>query len=193
MGIRFPASWAAVAEDHGMHTRRVTYSDLESTQSRNDIAFLKGADAIVFACFPQEILQLVGILREECPDSALIGPSSLADPSHSSLEALDGVYVPAPLIYMSTLRDVVMLSHDYLEATNTQFSHNTAIGYDVIQLFSQIVAQAGSSPEEIKNFFEGNFVYPGLFGDIVKQASSHHFAFKLYPARIMDGTIRYLE
>lgn len=182
-----------MAEEHGMRTRHVAYIDSESQQFRKNIASLARSDAIVFTCFPQDAFELIGLLREECPDSALIGPSSLSAPSYSSHEKLNGVYVPAPLIYMSTLRGVGVLSRAYRETTGNRLNHYSAIGYDVIRLFSQVVAQAGSSPEEIKRTLATNFVYPGLFGDIVKQAPSHHFAFKLYPARIKDGAIRYLE
>ena len=152
---------------------------------------LVDCDMIHITAFPTLAIPVVEMIRESFPDKNLLGPSSFSSPDLSTVSLMEGIWAPAPLIYNPSFPFAIEVGKKFNKKFEMPFSHHAAIGYDSINLLAQLMAKGGTSHEEIKAELESAFIYPGLFGDVVKDQGSHYFTFPLYPARIMNKTIVY--
>ncbi|MDC0335858.1 ABC transporter substrate-binding protein [Pseudodesulfovibrio sp.] len=158
---------------------------------RKGVEKLDDCDTIHITAFPNLAIPVMEVLRESFPNKNFLGPSSFSSPDISKHPLLDGTWAPTPLIYNPSFPFATEVGKEFTERFETPFSHHAAIGYDSINLLAQIMAKGGTSHEEIKAELESAFIYPGLFGDVIKAQGSHDFTFPLYPARIMDKKIVY--
>ncbi|WP_084154121.1 ABC transporter substrate-binding protein [Maridesulfovibrio frigidus] len=176
----------------GITTKKVSYQKINE-DLKNKLRQLDDVDLIYFSCFPADMSALLKTIREVLPGLPIIAPNIAASPIFASKPELDGVYLAAPLIYNSSFPFIVDINKLFTEKTGQKITHYLAIGYDLINLLTQLILRSEESPPALTKELLAGFVYPGLFGDVINKAGSHEFSFPLYPARIQNGTIVYQE
>lgn len=175
---------------NGIENRSTQYQVMDQALSQR-LALMKDCDALQLTCFPDDMVEMVALLKNTYPDKPIVGPNGITSPAFSANPTFEGVYVNAPLIYNPAFPFAADVGRRFAEETNTQLSQFSAIGYDSINLLSQLMTKGGTSAEAVNAELEAAFVYPGLFGDVVKKTESHDFSFQLYPARILNKQVTY--
>ncbi|QJB57186.1 ABC transporter substrate-binding protein [Pseudodesulfovibrio sp. zrk46] len=176
----------------GIEVQKTVYSSVGKDLETN-LATLGDIDAISFTCFPSDILPIVKTIKKVYPSIKIIGPVSVASPKFFSEKELDGIYIPAPLIYNVTSRQMKQLRVDFVQQYDSPVDVYSTIGYDSIMLLYDIFKAKGTKPQDIVEFMERGFVYPGLFGDVESQPNSHHFHFPLRPAQMKNGKLEFFR
>lgn len=182
----------ALADQQGVISRNIRYKTIDR-QLHDDVAALKGADAIHFTCYPSDLIPLAQLIRSALPDVQILGPNTISSPNYSTAPELEGIYLNAPLIYNPSFPYAVDVSKEYIEKTGLRLSLYSAIGYDSITLLAQLMRRGGALAEDVRAELETGFTYPGIFGEVIKPAGGKDFSFPLYPARVMNGMIAYQE
>lgn len=180
----------AVAE--GIKVKKVVYSSINGELP----GILKGlgdVDAISFTCFPSDIVALSSAIRKTYPGVDLIGPMSVASPQLFSNKSLEGIYIPAPLIYNLAKRKTNKFFVSFADKYDSPVDVYSAGGYDSIMLLFSVFERVGLSADNVTQYLGGAFTYPGLFGDVFSKQGSHHFSFPLRPARLKDGELEYFR
>lgn len=178
--------------EHGIKNDNVRYTEIDKDLKQR-MSYIKGCDAIQLTCFPEDMVEMVSLIREACPGKPLIGPNGITSPIFSSNPVFEGVYVNAPLIYNPNYPFAANIAQKFLDKYGTRLSRFSAIGFDSINLLVQLIRKGDTSRESVKTKLESAFVYPGIFGDVVKENESHDFSFPLYPARILSNSVIYQD
>ncbi len=108
-------------------------------------------------------------------------------------KALEGVYIPAPLIYNLAKQRNKQFYVDFVEKYDKPVDLYSAGGYDSIMLLYSVFDKVGLSADAVAGYLNGAFTYPGLFGDVFSKQGDHHFPFPLRPARLKDGELEYFR
>ncbi len=174
----------------GTDWEQIQYKELNDDLA-NKIKTLADCDAIQFTVFPGDIIGLATLIKKVLPGKPIIGPSSASSPQATMVPAFEGVYVPAPLIYNDSFPFALDVNRAFTEATGSPLNHYSALGYDSINLLAQLMKRKGVTPDDVKSELESGFIYPGLFGEVVKASGAKEFSFPLYPARVVNKTLIY--
>lgn len=180
------------ADTANIESRKISFSQLNEDLT-NKLETLRDSDAVFFVCFTPSVVPLTTLLKKALPNTILIGPNNITNPSIVTNDTMTGVYASSPQVYNKSFPFIREVGDVYEKEYGMPFSHYSAIGYDIIQLISQVAINSTASSDSVKTALESGFVFPGLFGDVLNPAGSHHFTYPLHPSRIMDDGIHYLR
>jgi len=153
---------------------------------------LKNTEAIYIAGFVNIVGQAIKQLRaDEYKGFILSHSGSTSLPL--SMPGLNDVYVAAPIIYNPNYVFARKAKERYEAKYDSFFTHQAANGYDFMKILAGLLDGQELSRENVRKLLEGEFSYPGIFGYIEKKQGEHDIHFPLYPARIVDGEVRYLH
>jgi len=133
--------------------------------------------------------------RQEYPGIILSysGASSLPQAMPEMLPQLEGIYLAAPIIYNPNYVFAREAKDRYERRFKQNFTHQAANGYDFVHILAGLLEGEEMTRQRVRELLESEFSYPGVFGYIEKEAGQHDITFPLYPARILDGAIHYLQ
>ena len=110
-----------------------------------------------------------------------------------TMENLNDIYVAAPIIYNPNYIFAREVKEKYEEKYNTSFTHQAANGYDIIKILAGLLEGQDITRNNVRELLENEFSFPGILGFIEKKQDSHDIHFPLYPARIENNEVRYLQ
>lgn len=153
---------------------------------------IKGNDAIYVAGFVNVVGQALKELRAEKYKGMILSHSG-ATSLPLSMPELQNVYIAAPIIYNPNYVFARKAKERYETRYKKIFTHQAANGYDFMKLLAGLLEGEDLTRDNIRKLLEGEFSYPGVFGYIEKKQKEHDIPFPLYPARIVEGQIYYLQ
>jgi ABC-type branched-subunit amino acid transport system substrate-binding protein len=119
--------------------------------------------------------------------------STATVPSLRAEHNLDDVYAGAPLIYNDSFVFAERVSERYRDRYDRPLSHYAATGYDILKIIAGLLEGEELTRQRVIEILERGFTYPGVFGEIRLAEGRNTMYFPLYPARIEEGELRYLE
>jgi hypothetical protein len=105
----------------------------------------------------------------------------------------DGAYVTAPAIYDPRYLLVKRVREKYESTYGKPFNHYAANGYDFVRMIGQLLEGQNVDRENVRSILAYGYQYTGILGNLTVRKGERDIAFPLYPARIIDGEIRYLR
>lgn len=121
------------------------------------------------------------------------GASSLPQAMPEMLPQLEGIYLAAPIIYNPNYVFAREAKERYERRFKQSFTHQAANGYDFVHILAGLLEGEDVTRQRVRELLDSEFSYPGVFGYIEKDAGQHDITFPLYPARIVHGSIHYLQ
>jgi branched-chain amino acid transport system substrate-binding protein len=151
-----------------------------------------GTDAVVIAGFEQNCILTLETLAQSNYSGMIFGTSTLSSRVFRDLPESEGIYVSAPAVYNPNYRLVNDIRMKFQAVYGIELNHNAATGYDLIILLDGLVKKETKVDAElIYQKLRQEFVFPGLFGDIRKEALAREIRIPLYPARIEGGELKF--
>jgi ABC-type branched-subunit amino acid transport system substrate-binding protein len=160
---------------------------------KEQIAKLKDMEAIYSVGFDNHLKNVFKQLIEENFRGFLLGGHGATSSIVTSIPEANGVYVAAPAIYNPNFLFAKELKEKYEAKYNKPLNHLSANGYDFVKFLAGLLEDKEISRENVKILMEEGFIYSGVFGSIDVKPGDHDITFPLYPARIVDGKIKYLR
>lgn len=177
-------------EKHGGTVRGEAFKPKEP-DLKEQIANLKDMGAIYTVGFPSNLKTVYKQLKEANFSKIKLGCSSTLILDITAPE-VNGMYVAAPIIYNPNFVFAKEAKEKFEARYNNRFNHQAANGYDFVKLLASLLEDKEISRKSVKGLLEGGFIYPGIFGDLDVEPGEHDIVFPLYPARIVDGEVKYL-
>ncbi len=106
---------------------------------------------------------------------------------------VNGVYVPAPLIYNDNFLFAREVKEKYDARYGKVLTHQAASGYDMVKLLAGLLEGREITRESLRKLLAAGFIYPGIFGEIEMKPGTRDIIIPLHPARIVDGKIAFLR
>lgn len=150
-------------------------------------------DAVYFVGFPSHILTMREVFTQAGYDGMTLSTSTATIPSLRSGNALDGVYVAAPLMYNDSYLLARQVSERYEARYDHKLNHYAATGYDAVNIIAGLLDGAESDRARVIEILTRGFIYPGVFGEITLYAGEHTMFFPLHPAVVDGENLRYLR
>ena len=150
-------------------------------------------DAVCFVGFAAQILTMREVFAQAGYDGMILSTSTATIPSLRSGNALDGVYVSAPLMYNDSFVLARQVSERYTERYDQKLDHYAATGYDIVKILAGLLDGEELDRARVIELFREGFIYPGVFGEITLYAGENTMFFPLYPAIITGEKVRYIR
>lgn len=166
--------------------------DPKAADFETGLAPLKAAQAIYIAGFVNTVGKAINKLRADKYHGILLSHSGCTSLPRS-MPGINNIYVAAPIIYNPNYVFAQEAKKRYEARYGHLFTHQAANGYDVIKILAGLLAGRKLTRETVRGMLEDGFSYPGILGYIEKQKGDHDIHFPLYPARIVNGEITYLQ
>ncbi len=167
--------------------------DIQDFDFREEIGMLRDMKAIYAVGFPKHLSEAFSQLKEENYDGLILGPSAAATSSVRKLPAANGAYIAAPIIYNPNYLFAKKVKVNYEANYGKPFNHQSANGYHCVKILAGLLEDKEVSRESVRNLLEQGFTYPGVLGYLDVKPGEHDIAYPLYPARILNGKIKYLR
>lgn len=155
------------------------------------IAAMKDQEAIFVAAIGTSLTEVILKLRETGFRGHILMPNTGANPSLWSLPELQGVYLTAHAIYNPGYLFAREAGELYSARYKKPLIHTAGAGYDFIRLITGLLEGRKATRQTVKDVLAGGFQYSGVFGSVSLRAGEHDMSFPVYPARIVDGKIKY--
>jgi ABC-type branched-subunit amino acid transport system substrate-binding protein len=165
--------------------------EVKDTDYRQKITALRDREAIYVACSGTLLLNVIRQIREADYRGFILTPTGTAMPDLFGLPDLAGIYLASPIIY----------NHNYLYAKDAgqkfearykrPLDQWAAVGYDFIKLLAGLLEDRQISRQTVRDMLAGGFEYSGVFGQVRVKAGEHDLTFPLFPAQIVNGTLKY--
>jgi branched-chain amino acid transport system substrate-binding protein len=171
----------------------VAVQSFELTEAgfRRQIEALKGQDAIFLATLGASLTNAVRQLKEAGFAGPVLMPSSGANPALFVTPDMQGVYLSAPIIYNPTYLYAREAAGKCAARYHQPFNHWAAAGYDFIRLFAGLLEDHPLTRQGVQDALAAGFDYSGVFGPVRVKAGAHEISFPLYPAQILNNTIKF--
>ena len=161
------------------------------TDFSRQIKALMTKDAIFVASFGANIVNAVRQLKQADYRGKILTPNGGGAPAFAVAPEMQGVYVVAPLIYNQRYLFAREAGEKYVERFQRPFDQWSASGYDFIKLVSGLLEDRPISRTGVRDVLQAGFDYSGVFGPVHLKPGDHVITFPIYPAQIVDKTLKY--
>jgi len=162
-----------------------------TTDFKESITRLVDMEAIYAVGFSSRLEKIFKQLKKENFKGFILGSSSAAFPSITTMPEAQGVYVATPIIYNPNFPFAKEAKGKYETRYDKPFNHAAANGYDTIKILAGLLEDKEISRDSIRTLLEEGFIYSGVFGTIDVKPGEHDIIFPLYPAQIIEGEVKY--
>jgi len=162
-----------------------------TTDFKESITRLIDMEAIYSVGFSNCLESIFKQLKEEKFKGFVLGSSSAAFPSITTMPEAQGVYMAASIIYNPNFPFAKKTKEKYETRYDKPFTHTAANGYDSIKILAGLLEDKEISRDSIRSLLEEGFIYSGVFGTIDVKPGEHDISFPLYPAQIIEEEVRY--
>jgi branched-chain amino acid transport system substrate-binding protein len=164
--------------------------EMIDTDFHRKLEALKNQEAIYVAAFGASFVTIVHQLRAEKYEHPILMPP-IGGPAMFVLPEMQGVYSVAPIIYDARSLFARRAGERFTARYQKPFNHWAASGYDFIKLISGLLEDHPLSRQSVKDVMEAGFEYSGVFGPVRVRPGEHVIAFPLYPAQILNSTLKF--
>ncbi len=165
--------------------------DVNTTDFSGRIGELDGEPALYFVGYPFHVARIVRQARRLGYEGVMANNNTIAFPSISALPEAEGIYTAVPIVYNENYLFAREFRDEYRRRYSSEFNHYAPVAYDWLRLLVSLMEDREISRESVKEVVDGGFMYSGVFGDLDVRPGEHNISFPLFPARIVDGTVRY--
>lgn len=123
---------------------------------------------------------------------AVVGSMGLATLAGNTPEA-DGTYTASPIIYNPTFTFAREIQERFEDRYDQKLTLRSAAGYDFIRLLTGLLRDRELTREGTREILEAWFIYPGILGNVESEMGEHDIVYPLFPVRIEDGAITFLQ
>ncbi len=155
------------------------------------IAKIRNTEAVFVVGFVKNEEEGIRALKEAEYPGHILGASGVT--SLVGNPEVDGVYVPAPLIYNHNFLFAREVKEKYDARYGKVLTHQAAGGYDMVKLLAGLLEGRQITREGLRKLLAAGFIYPGIFGEIELEPGTRDIIIPLHPARIIDGNIKFLR
>jgi branched-chain amino acid transport system substrate-binding protein len=157
------------------------------------IGELSQYDGLYLVGYRDNSLSLLEALRNIQYPGIIMGSSVFSTSDIIQLPICEGLYIGAPSIYNPNYTLIKNFSETYSKTYEEPVHHYSAIGYDIIYLLSGLLKDEEKiSRDIILNKLSQEFIFPGLFGNIKKEANERAIKIPLQAAKIENVSLEYL-
>ena len=165
---------------------------LDETDFGEQIANLTGNQAIFAVSTCTSLAEMFEDIRASGYDGHVIASSCASSTFMWSLEAADGVYVSAPLVYKKENILARAFIEDFRLTYGLNATHHAAVTYDIVHLVHGLLEGNEVTRTSLEAELNRGFMFTGVMGSLDIVGGVHDFDFGVYPARIVEGELLYL-
>ena len=155
------------------------------------IAKIRNTEAVFVVGFVKSEEDGIWALKEAQYPGHILGASGVT--SLAGNPDVDGVYVPAPLIYNHNFLFAREVKERYDARYGKALTHQAASGYDMVKLLAGLLEGREVVRDGLRKLLAAGFIYPGIFGEIELEPGTRDIIIPLHPARIIEGKIKFLR
>lgn len=144
-------------------------------------------EAVYIIGFKANLMKAIGELRNR-NFSGRIAATSAVTPTPET----EGVYTAAPIVYNPGYAFVDELKQKVEKQTNKRLTHYLVGGYDFLKLLAGLMEERPVNRVGIHGALLGGFVHNGLFGSFKVSQGQQDIYYPIFPARIIDGQLKFL-
>jgi branched-chain amino acid transport system substrate-binding protein len=181
---------ASAFSDSGGVAAIQSFEPAESDFHRQ-LEVLKDQDAIFVATFGANIINTIRQLREARYKGIILAPNGGGAPAFAVAPEMQGVYIVAPIIYNPGYLFAREAGDKFAARYQKPLDQWSASGYDFIRLISGLLEDRPASRKSVREVFAAGFEYSGVFGPVRLRPGEHIIAFPIYPAQILNNTLKY--
>ena len=164
----------------------------DETDFSEQIANLTGNQAIFAVSTCTSLVEMFEDIRASDYGGYIIASSCGSSTYVRGLEAADGVYVSAPLMYKPENILARAFIEDFGLTYGLNVTHHGAVAYDIVHLVHGLLEGREVSRAGLEAELDRGFMFIGVMGSISIEEGEHDFDFSVYPARIVEGELLYL-
>lgn len=165
---------------------------IDETDYSGAVANLTDNQAILTVSTCVALAQMFEAIHESGYDGHVIASSCASSSYMWGLEAADGVYVSAPLLYKSENILARAFLEDFKLTYGIDVTHHGAVAYDIVNLVHGLLEGKEVTRNSLEQELSQGFIFTGTMGSLVIGLEEHDFDFSVYPARIVEGELVYL-
>lgn len=154
---------------------------------------LLDTDALYFAILPSQAGAILPQLKQAGYQGKIISSFAAALPHIYTLPSAEGIYMLAPIIYSPDFLFVREFKSSFESRFNKPFNAAAAITYDAIKIFADLMEDEDITRASVRRVLDQGFTYFGVFGEVNSSPGARDVAFRLYPAQVVDGKLKYLK
>lgn len=154
---------------------------------------VRDAEAVLIIGFPGHFKTLIREMRRLSYPGIILANSAATAPDIRQMPEAEGVYVISSAIFNHYYKYADDVKKEYETGFMRPFNQYAANGYDAIMMVAGIMQEKGIDPEEVKEMFEGGFVYSGIHGTVKIKPKSQDIMFPHYAGKIENKKIVFLK
>ncbi len=165
---------------------------VDETDFSDEVANLTGVEAIFAVSTCVSLALIFEAIQDSGYGGYVLGSSCASSTFMWSLDAADGAYVAAPLLY----KRENILARSFIEEFHQEYgisvTHHGAVVYDIVHLVHDLLEGNEVSRSSLEAELSQGFIFTGIMGGFVVPPGEHDIDFDVYPARIVEGELLYL-
>ena len=165
---------------------------LDETDFSAQIANLTGTEAIFAVSTCTSLAEMFVDIGASDYDGYVVSSSCGSSAFMWNLDAADGVYVSAPLLYKKENILARAFIEDFKQTYGLNVTHHGAVGYDIVHLVHGLLEGNEVTRASLELELSKGFMFTGVMGSLSIAGGEHDFDFSVYPARIVEGELLYL-
>lgn len=158
----------------------------------DEVANLTDNDAIYAVSTCVSLSQMFEAIRDSGYDGHVLGSSCASSTFMWSVEAADGAYVSAPLLYKQENILARAFMEDFRQTFGIGVTHHGAVAYDIVHMIHGLLEGKEVTRNSLEYELSRGFIFTGVMGSLTISPGDHDFDFDVYPARIVEGELLYL-
>lgn len=154
---------------------------------------IQNLDALFIVGYKNNNIYMLNELYKNNYHGIILGTSTCSTSDFWEMKEADRLFLATPAIYNPNYALIQNFSDEYTDLYNENISHYSAIGYDILFLITELLHDTEViNRAVIQEKLSGEFVFPGLFGNVIKSESKRSLGIPLYAAQIADNKLNYL-
>jgi branched-chain amino acid transport system substrate-binding protein len=165
--------------------------EMGATDLRQQIKAISGQGAVYVASLGANLTNAIHQLKVESYGGQILMSSAGANPAFFVMPEMQGVYLSAPIIYNPGYLYAREAGEKFTARYQKPFTHWAAAGYDFVKLISGILEDRPVSRQSVREVLAAGFEYSGVFGPVRVRPGEHDLGFPMYPAQILNNTLKF--
>ena len=165
---------------------------VDQTDFDAEVANLTGNPAIFAVSTCGSLALMFEAIVENGYEGPVVASSCASSAFFWDLEAANGVYVSAPLLYKQENILARAFAEDFRQTYGISVTHHGAVAYDIVHLVHGLLEGKEVTRSSLEHELSQGFIFTGIMGSMTIAPGEHDFGFNVYPAMIVEGELLYL-
>ncbi len=181
-----------ISQKYPVELKEFAY-DTENPSFPDLQAAVQGAQAVLIIGFPSHFKTLIKELRRISYPGFILANSAATSPDIRQMQETEGVYVISSAIFNDYYKYADEVKKKFETEFMRPFNQYAANGYDAVMMVAGIMQEKGIDPDQVKEMFEGGFIYSGVHGTVKIRPESQDIMFPHYAGKIENKKIVFLK